>query len=68
MLDSYLMYVLYITDLHVYVLMRDAEGRKKEASKVIQKTRQSNTAHPRQSLKNELLGYIHVQTRRCALN
>ena len=28
--------------------MRD--GRKKEASKVIQTTRQSNTAHPRQSL------------------
>ena len=30
-------------------LMRDEEGRKKEASKVKQ-TRQSNTAHPRQSL------------------
>ena len=34
----------------VHVLMRDAEGRKKEASKVKQTTRQSNTAHPRQSL------------------
>ena len=37
--------------------MRDEkEGRKKEASKVKQTTRQSNTAHPRQSLflKNEL--------------
>ena len=35
--------------------MRDADGRKKEASKVIQ-TKQSNTTHPRQSLfkKNEL--------------
>ena len=33
----------------VRVLMRDEEGRKKEASKVKQ-TRQSNTAHPRQSL------------------
>ena len=37
--------------------MRDEEGRKKEASKVKQTTKQSNTAHPRQSLfqrKNEL--------------
>ena len=32
----------------MHVLMR--EGRKKEASKVKQTTRQSNTAHPRQSL------------------
>ena len=31
------------------MLMRDEERRKKEASKAIQ-TRQSNTAHPRQSL------------------
>ena len=31
---------------NVHVLMRDAEGRKKEASKVKQ-TRQRNTAHPR---------------------
>ena len=30
--------------------MGDAEGRNKEASKVIQTTRQRNTAHPRQSL------------------
>ena len=30
--------------------MRDEEGRKKEASKVKQTTRKSNTAHPRQSL------------------
>ena len=31
--------------------MRDAEGRKKEASKIIIQTKkQSNTAHPRQSL------------------
>ena len=39
------------------MLMRDEEGRKKEASKVKQTTRQSNTTHPRQSLfqrKNEL--------------
>ena len=40
-----------------YMLMRDAEGRKKEAIKVKQTTRQSNTTHPRQSFflsKNEL--------------
>ena len=30
--------------------MKDAERRKKEASKVKQTTKQSNTAHPRQSL------------------
>ena len=30
--------------------MRDEKKRKKEASKVKQTTRQSNTAHPRQSL------------------
>ena len=38
------------------MFMRDEEGRKKEASKVKQTTRQSNTAHPRQSLflRNEL--------------
>ena len=35
----------------IYMLMRDAEGRKKEASKGIQTTKQSNTTHPRQSLK-----------------
>ena len=36
---------------NVHVLMRDEkEGRKKETSKVKQTTRQSNTAHPRQSL------------------
>ena len=36
-------------DVYMHVSMRDAEGRKKEASKVKQTTRQSNTAHPRQS-------------------
>ena len=35
---------------YIHVLMRDEEERKKEASKVKQTTRQSNTAHPRQSL------------------
>ena len=38
--------------------MRDAEGRKEEASNAIQTTKQSNTAHPRQSLfqrKTELI-------------
>ena len=33
-----------------YKSMRDEEGRKMEASKVKQTTRQSNTVHPRQSL------------------
>ena len=33
-----------------FMLMRDAERRKKEASKVKQIIKQSNTAHPRQSL------------------
>ena len=32
-----------------YMLLKDEEGRKKEASKVIQTTKQSNTTHPRQS-------------------
>ena len=37
--------------MYIHVVMRDEkEGRKKEASKVKQTTRQSNTAHPRQSL------------------
>ena len=36
--------------MDMYVLMRDAERRKKEASKVKQTTKQSNTTHPRQSL------------------
>ena len=30
-------------DVYTYMLMRDAEGRKKEASKVIQTTKQTNT-------------------------
>ena len=49
------------------MLMRDTEGRKKEASKVKQTTRQSYTAHPRQSLflrKNEL--QLCVYTHDCA--
>ena len=37
-------------NVHVNRLMRDEEGRKKEASKVVQTTRQSTTVHPRQSL------------------
>ena len=39
------------------------EGRKTEASKAIQTTRQSNTVHPRQSLSLPRVGinkYIHV--------
>ena len=42
--------IVHTTCMHnsvfIHVLMRDAEGRKKEASKVKQTTRQSNTAHP----------------------
>ena len=37
--------------------MRMREGRKKEASKVKQTTRQSNTAHPRQLRKMSCLGW-----------
>ena len=52
------MYIIYKVKLvsniqyaiYVYMLRDEKEGRKKEASKVKQTTRQSNTAHPRQSL------------------
>ena len=48
-----LSFFLYLKSVPIYVivhvLMRD-ERRKKEASKVKQTTRQSNTAHPWQSL------------------
>ena len=36
------------------MLMRDAEGRKKEESKAIQKTKQSNTTHPRKHVHSYL--------------
>ena len=36
--------------VYMYMLMRDAEGRKKQARSCKQTTMQSNTAHPRQSL------------------
>ena len=53
------------------MLMIDEEGRKKEASEVKQTTRQSNTAHPRQSLfqrKNELpWGIVYRDTLNIAL-
>ena len=44
-------HALWGEEVHVHVLMRDAkkEGRKKQARSNKQ-TRQSNTAHPRQSL------------------
>ena len=48
------------TNVWLYMLMRYADGRKKEASKVKQTTRQSNTVHPRQSLflkKKSCLGW-----------
>ena len=40
--------------------MRDEEGRKKEASKVKQTTRQSNTAHPRQSLVHYAIQHVYT--------
>ena len=49
---------VYIHFMFMHVLMSDEkEGRKKQASRVKQTTRQSNTAHSKQSLflkKNEL--------------
>ena len=36
---------IVISIARTHMLMRDAEGRKKEASKVIQTIKQSNTAH-----------------------
>ena len=43
------------------VLMRDEkEGRKKEASKVKQTTRQSNTAHPRQDVTSCTRKYMYM--------
>ena len=45
-----------------YMLMRDEEGKKKEASKVKQTTKQSNTAHPRQSLFLRKISFLeHLQ-------
>ena len=38
------------TLVHIHLHVRQMKKRKKEASKVTQTTRQSNTAHPRQSL------------------
>ena len=52
----------------LYMLMRNAEGRKKEASKVKQTTKQSNTAHPRQSpfqRKMSCLGWDHMYMYMC---
>ena len=53
------------------MLMRDEDGRMKEASKVVQTTRQSNihVAHPRQSLflrKMSCLGCSINQIHTCA--
>ena len=41
-------------------LMRDEEGKKKEKSKAIQTTRQSNTAHPtpNQHLSTHVLSHL----------
>ena len=44
--------------IHI-ILMRDAEGRKKEASKVIQTTKQSNTTQHVYTLYFITLTHIH---------
>ena len=51
---AYMVCVRVHASVCIYMLMTDA-GRKKEASKVVQTTRQSNTTHPRQSLSKEKL-------------
>ena len=45
-----------------YMLMRDADRRKKEASKVIhvKTTKQSNTTYPRQSLFQRKMMYMYI--------
>ena len=51
------MYYIYNYIIYIYILMRDEEGKNKEASEVKQTTRQRNIPHPRQLLfqrKNEL--------------
>ena len=45
---------------YMYMLTSGAEGRKKEASKVIQTTKQSNTTHQRQSLFRASFGGIQT--------
>ena len=51
MYTLYILYTSYLVGMHVYTHgVIDAEGRKNVASKVIQTAKQSNTAHPRQSL------------------
>ena len=47
------MYITIDTCIYMCMYMRDEERRKKEASKVIQTTKQSNTTHQRQSLSKE---------------
>ena len=45
----------------VYTLMRDVEGRKKEASKVIQSTKQRNTIHPRLAYSHILHAHVYLR-------
>ena len=51
----------------VHVLMRDEKEGRKEASKVKQTTKQSNTAHPRQSLFPRMYT-IHVHVHTCTFS
>ena len=54
---TYMLMYIYLQYIHVHVLLimrGEKEGRKKEASKVIQTTRQSNTAHQLQSLGTQI--------------
>ena len=57
----YILYMYMYIALHciLYVLMRDEEGRNKEASKIKQRTKQSNTAHQR---KMSYLGHVYTCT------
>ena len=59
--------VILVSRLVIYIhhnyRSRDAEGWKKEASKVKQTTRQSNTAHPRQSLFLRNMSCLYAKTK-----
>ena len=48
--NMYVVIRTHVVIIHVFLMRDEMEGRKEEASKVIQATRQSNTTHPRQSL------------------
>ena len=54
--NLYDIFPCYITNAQ-HFLMRDEEGRKKEASKIKQTTRQSDTAHDSREQETELVPY-----------